>query len=57
MRSTKTFLASTISSPAGERMAWKILRALSGHSAQVTGRTMASMYTSAFTRPGWRRAQ
>ena len=43
MRSTKTFLSSTIDSPASERMAWKIFRASSGQSSQVTGRTIASM--------------
>jgi hypothetical protein len=43
MRSTKTFFARIISSPPGERSAWKILRAASGHSAHVTGRTIASM--------------
>ena len=43
IRSTKTFFCNTISSPAGERIAWKILRAASGHSCQVTGLTIASM--------------
>jgi hypothetical protein len=46
-----------IDSPAGERMPWKIPRALSGHSAHVRGRTIASMYASALTRSGYRAAQ
>ena len=52
IRSTKTFFCSTISSPPGERIAWKILRAVSGHSCQVTGRTIASMYATPVTRSG-----
>ena len=43
MRSTNTFFSRTIASPAGDRMLWKTLRALSGQSSQVTGRTIASI--------------
>ncbi len=42
-RSTKTFLSSTIGSPASVRKASKTGRADSGHSSIVTGRTIASM--------------
>ena len=57
MRSTKTFFSRMMASPAGERMPWKMERALSGHSGHVTGRTIASMYASAFMRSGNRAAQ
>ena len=43
IRSTNTFFWRTISSPAAPRIAWKTLRATSGHSNHVTGRTIASM--------------
>ncbi len=43
MRSTKTFFSSTISSPAGDRIAWKIRREASGQSAQTSGTTIVSM--------------
>ena len=43
IRSTNTFFSSTIASPAGERIAWKMPRADSGHSVQLIGRTIASM--------------
>src|SRR4029450_7951818 len=34
---TNRFLTTPISSPAGERIAWKTFRATSGHSSHVTG--------------------
>ena len=42
--STNRFFSNTMSSPAGDRKAWKMPRAASGHSSHVAmGRTMASM--------------
>ncbi len=52
MRSTNTFFSTTISSPAGERRAWKIWRAVSGQPVQAKGWTMASMYATARIRSG-----
>ena len=43
MRSTNTFFCNTSSSPAGDRINWKIFRADSGQSFHVSGHTSASM--------------
>ena len=43
MRSTNTFFWSTISSPDGARIAWKIRREGSGHSDHCSGRTTPSI--------------